>query len=146
MASWFYLYLYTEEKPISKDLITAIVSKTTFIQKCNSMSSIRGYDNINIDEGTSHWIDSTVKNIDGTDMDLTYCSAVFTAGDIEKECMIENNHIKVKLELEEIVCYLSNAYQISVFDSEGDVFKIIQGFIYIRKAHKHYITNPLGGE
>lgn len=69
-----------------------------------------------------------------------------TAGTIEKECLIENNHIKVKLEPEETVGYLSNAYQIRVFDSEGDVFQIIQGFIYIRKAHKPYITNPLGGE
>ena len=102
--------------------------------------------NIEIDEATSHWIDVTVDDSDGTAMDLTGCTAIFTAGTVEKTCDIVGNVLSLKLEPEETSGYLSSGYQIRVFDSNNDVLQIIQGIIYIRKAHKPYITNPLGGE
>lgn len=102
--------------------------------------------NIEIDEGTSHWIEATVNDADGTAMDLTGCSAIFTAGMVEKACDIEGNVVSVKLEPEETTGFLSSGYQIRIFDSNDDVFQIIQGIIYIRKAHKPYTQNPLGGE
>lgn len=153
MANWFYLYLYTEDKPQFTDYITATISKISHIRKDSKNMGCRldKQNNICIDEGTSHWIDVTVKNDDGTDMDLTGCTAVFTAGarNIEdKSCLIENNHINVKLEPSETIGFLASGYQIRIFDSNGDVFQVIQGYINIRKAHKPYIQNPLneGGQ
>ena len=42
----------------------------------------------------------------------------------------------------------TTGYQIRIFDSYGCVIHVIQGYIYIRKAHKPYTQNPLdtGGE
>lgn len=42
----------------------------------------------------------------------------------------------------------TTGYQIRIFDSSGCVIQVIQGYIYIRKAHKPYTQNPLdaGGE
>lgn len=140
MASWFYLYLYTDTPKKNITTIDARIRKETHIMSDRAMLQ----QNIEIDEGTSHWIDCTVKNDDGTDMDLEGCTAVFTSGSIEKACLIDStSHINVKLEPEETTGFLSRGYQIRVFDENGDVFQIIQGIIYIRKAHKPYIQNPL---
>jgi hypothetical protein len=111
----------------------------------NMSVSINSNNDIHIDEGTSHWLNVTVKESDGSVADLKDCTAIFTAGPIEKACGIENNVISVKLEPEETVGYLSNGYQIRIFDENTDVFQVIQGYIYIRKAHKPYTQNPLGG-
>lgn len=123
-------------------------SKVAMIRKETHIMSNRAMiqQNIEIDEGTSHWIDVTVNDSDGTAMDLTGCTAVFTAGIIEKACDIEGNVVSLKLEPEETTGFLSSGYQIRIFDANNDVLQIIQGIIYIRKAHKPYITNPLGGE
>lgn len=154
MASWFYLYLYTENPHTQTDHIEAKVMRATTIKKGNkAMSCMNMQNNIYIDEGTSHYLDVAVTLDDGTEMDLTGCSAVFTSiygnSRIEKLCDIDSdNHIKIKLEPEETTGYLSRWYQIRVFDNNGDVLQIIQGIIYIRKAHKPYTQNPLvtGGE
>lgn len=143
MASWFYLYLYSDHPQRMQTSKVAVVRKETHIMSNRAMIQ----HNIEIDEGTSHWIDVTVKNDDGTDMDLEGCTAIFTSGTIEKACMIDSlSHITVKLEPEETTGFLSSGYQIRIFDSNDDVFQVIQGIIYIRKAHKPYTQNPLGGE
>jgi hypothetical protein len=112
----------------------------------NMSVSINSNNDIHIDEGTSHWLNVTVNDSDGSVSDLTGCTAIFTAGPIEKTCGIENNVISVKLEPEETIGYLSSGYQIRIFNENADVFQIIQGYIYIRKAHKPYTQKPLGGE
>ena len=142
MASWFYLYLYSDHPQRMQTIKNAVVRKETHIMSNRSMIQ----QNIEIDEGTSHWIDVTVKNDDGTAMDLTGCSAIFTAGMVEKACDIEGSVVSVKLEPEETTGFLSSGYQIRIFDANNDVFQVIQGIIYIRKAHKPYTQNPLGGE
>ena len=143
MASWFYLYLYSDHPQRMQTIKNAVVRKETHIMSNRAMIQ----QNIEIDEGTSHWIDVTVKNDDGTAMDLTGCSAIFTAGIVEKACDIEGSVVSVKLEPEETTGFLSSGYQIRIFDANNDVFQVIQGFIYIRKAHKPYTQNPLtGGE
>ena len=143
MDSWFYLYLYTDSQPQrSTTDITAIVRKETHIMSNRAILQ----QNIEIDEGTSHWIDVTVDDSDGTAMNLTGCTAIFTAGTIEKTCDIVGNVISLKLEPEETTGFLSSGYQIRVFDANNDVLQMIQGIIYIRKAHKPYLQNPLGGE
>lgn len=42
----------------------------------------------------------------------------------------------------------TTGYQIRIFDISVCVIQVIQGYIYIRKAHKPYTQNPLdaGGE
>ena len=142
MSSWFYLYLCTDGQPqrLTTD-ITAIVRKETHIMSNRAILQ----QNIEIDEATIHWVDVTVNDSDGVAMDLTGCTAIFTAGPVEKACGIEGNVISLKLEPEETAGYLSSGYQIRVFDTNGDVLQIIQGIIYIRKAHKPYTQNPLSG-
>ena len=142
MASWFYLYLYTEHPQRMATSTVANVRKGTHIMS----NRVIEQSNITIDEATSHWIEVTVKDGDGVDMDLTGCHAVFTMQSIDKECLIEGSDVTMKLEPEETTGYLSSGYQIRIFDANDDVFQIIQGIIYIRKAHKPYIHNPLGGE
>jgi hypothetical protein len=112
----------------------------------NMSVSINSNNDIHIDEGTSHWLNVTVNESDGSGSDLEGCTAIFTAGTTEKPCSIENNVISVKLEPEETIGYLSSGYQIRIFDKNDDVFQIIQGCIYIRKAHKPYTQKPTGGE
>jgi hypothetical protein len=151
MASYFYLYLYTPSPAQFTDDIETQVEKATNKQATkkgitNMSVSINSNNDIHIDEGTSHWLNVTVKESDGSVSDLSGCTAIFTAGPIEKTCGIENNVISVKLEPEETMGYLSSGYQIRIFDENADVFQIIQGYIYIRKAHKPYTQNPLGGE
>lgn len=161
MASWFYLYLYTESaKRYTEDIsveVTKEANRTATMNKITNKSAIKkgitnmsvnssSKNDIYIDEATSHWLNVTVLDEDGTAMDLTGCSAIFTAGIVEKACDIEDNVIHVKLEPEETEGYISSGYQIRVFDANDDVFQIIQGIIYIRKAHKPYTQNPLGGE
>ena len=141
MASWFYLYLCTDRTQRMTTYIDAIVRKETKIMSNRAIHQ----QNIEIDEATTHWIEATVNDAYGTAMDLTGCKAIFTAGTIEKECDIEGNVVSVKLEPEETTGYLSSGYQIRVFDSNNDVLQIIQGIIYIRKAHKPYTINPLSG-
>lgn len=133
------------------DHIEANVEKATNKQAIkkgitNMSVSSNSNNDIHIDEGTSHWLNITVKDSDGSASDLKGCTAIFTAGPIEKACGIENNVISVKLEPEETIGYLSSGYQIRIFDESDDVFQVIQGYIYIRKAHKPYTQNPLGGE
>lgn len=142
MASWFYLYLYTDHpRMMQTDIVTSIRKET------NIMSSREvKQQNIEIDEATSHWISAIVNDEDGTAMNLNGCSAVFSCGLTEKECDIEGNVVSVKLEPEETTGFLSSGFQIRVFDENADVLQIIQGIIYIRKAHKPYTQNPLGGE
>jgi len=143
MASWFYLYLYTEEKQRFTENVTATIQKGSNIMSQSNMVQ----HNINIDEATSHWINVTVKDSDGTAMDLTGCHAIFTMAGTEKECLIDDNEVSVKLEPEETTGFLSSGYQIRLFDADDDVFQVIQGIIYIRKAHKPYTQKPLvGGE
>lgn len=144
MASWFYLYLCTDHPQRMTTYMDAIVRKETHIMSNRAIYQ----QNIEIDEATSHWIDVNVNDESGTAMDLTGCTAIFTAGAIEKECGIEGNVVSVKLEPEETTGYLSSGYQIRIFDANNDVLQIIQGIIYIRKAHKPYTQNPLatGGE
>lgn len=143
MASWFYLYLYTEDKQRFTENITATIQKGSNIMSQSNMVQ----HNINIDEATSHWINVIAKNPDGTKMNLTGCHAIFTMPGIDKECLIDDNEINVKLEPEDTTGFLSSGYQIRLFDANDDVFQVIQGIIYIRKAHKPYKQKPLvGGE
>lgn len=131
------------------DEITAKVTKATkAIKRGRAYMSVNSTstNDIRIDEGTSHWLNITVQNEDGSAMDLNGCTAVFTAGVIEKSCGIENNVISVKLEPDETKGYLSSGYQIRIFDENDDVFQVVQGVIYIRKAHKPYTQNPLREE
>lgn len=151
MASYFYLYLYTPSPAQFTDEIEVQVEKATNKQATkkgitNMSVSNTSNNDIHIDEGTSHWLNVTVKDSDGSVADLKGCTAIFTAGLIEKACGIENNVISVKLEPEETMGYLSSGYQIRIFDENADVFQVIQGYIHIRKAHKPYTQNPLGGE
>lgn len=135
---------YTDYIEISVEKAT---NKQAIKKGITNMSvSIKSSNDIHIDEGTSHWLNVTVKESDGSESDLSGCTAIFTAGAIEKTCGIENNVISVKLEPKETIGYLSSGYQIRIFDESDDVFQVIQGYIYIRKAHKPYTQNPLGGE
>lgn len=101
---------------------------------------------INIDEATSHWLNITVNDEDNSAMDMTGFSAVFTSCDVEKLCDIQSNIVTVKLEPTETKGYLTKGYQVRIFDSNDDIFQVVQGTIYIRKAHKPYTQNSLGGE
>lgn len=142
MASWFYLYLYTDHPRRMQTDIVARIRKETHIMSSREFKQ----QNIEIDEATSHWIEATVNDEDGAAMNLNGCTAVFSCGLVEKKCDIEGNVVSVKLEPEETTGFLSSGYQIRVFDSNDDVLQVIQGIIYIRKAHKPYTQNPLGGE
>lgn len=122
-------------------MITATIQKGSNIMSQSNMVQ----HNINIDEATSHWINVTVKNPDGTAMDMTGCNAIFTMAGTEKACLIDDNEVSVKLEADETTGFLSSGYQIRLFDDNDDVFQVIQGIIYIRKAHRPYIQNPLAG-
>lgn len=145
MASWFYLYLQTESKPFATDYLTATIEKVTNM----SVTTTKQHD-IHIDEGTTHWIEVEAKNPDGTAMNLSGCNAVFTSivGDhkIQKACLIEGNVVSLRLEPSETVEHLSRWYQIRIFNENNVILQMVQGIIYIRKAHKPYTQNPLGGE
>lgn len=147
MASWFYLELYTDTTQyVTEYLKSRILTETK--RKCDMSKRLAELKDIYIDEATSHCICVTAENEDGSAMDLTDFSAVFTAGTIEKQCTISGSDISVSLKPEETTGYLSTGYQIRIFDSSGCVIQVIQGYIYIRKAHKPYTQNPLdtGGE
>lgn len=102
--------------------------------------------NIHIDEATTHCMCVDVEDENGVAMDLTGCEAVFTAGAVEKACTISDNTISVELTPEETKGYLSSCYQIRLFNGNGEIMQIMQGIIYIRKAHRPYLQNPLKGE